>query len=257
VALVRNLGIIVAAMAALALLESVVPFRSGAWRRRHLAPNLGLSGATLALNFALGVAGTLAVEWLRARGIGAFATVAVSRAVMVVAGVVALDFATWALHWSMHHVPAWWRVHRVHHSDPLVDVTTALRQHPLEGVLRFAAIFVVAIALGLPTAVVTLYRSISAINALLEHANVHWWPPLDRALSLALVTPNMHKVHHSRLQRETNSNYGNILSLFDRIFRTFTPTARASRVRYGLAGDDTLPAQRLSTLLRQPFRRRP
>jgi sterol desaturase/sphingolipid hydroxylase (fatty acid hydroxylase superfamily) len=134
----------------------------------------------------------------------------------------------------MHRVPALWRVHRVHHSDRFVDVTTTLRQHPLETLLRFLFIMVTALPLGLPVAAVAAYRLLSVINALFEHANLRLWQPLDGLLSLVVVTPNMHKVHHSRFQPETDSNYGNILSLFDRAFRTFTPTERSARVEYGL-----------------------
>jgi sterol desaturase/sphingolipid hydroxylase (fatty acid hydroxylase superfamily) len=91
------------------------------------------------------------------------------------------------------------------------------------------------------------------INGSLEHANIRVWPPLDRALSLIWVTPTMHKVHHSRDRAETDSNYGNILSIYDRIFRTFTPTDRARSVTYGLDDVDPVRANSLPTLLAMPF----
>ena len=100
---------------------------------------------------------------------------------------------------------------------------------------------------------VALQRLLTAINGSLEHANIRVWPALDRALSRVWVTPNMHKVHHSRAAAETDSNYGNILSIYDRVLGTFTPTERALSVVYGL--DDVDPAQvrSLSQLLALPF----
>jgi len=237
---VQSLAILLAAMGLLAGVEILAPFRQrGGWRRDHLGANLGLTAATLALNLGLGA---LLVADRRAP----------SLAVLVV-GIVALDFSTYVAHRLMHRLPALWRVHRVHHADPLVDVTTAYRQHPLETLVRFAFLAGPAWALGLPAATILAYRLLSTGNALLEHANLKLWQPLDGALSLAVVTPNMHKVHHSRQRDETDSNYGNIFALFDRVFRTFTPTARAGRVDYGLEGYDAVDAQRLGALIRLPF----
>jgi sterol desaturase/sphingolipid hydroxylase (fatty acid hydroxylase superfamily) len=235
------LPLVLTGMGLLAGLEALAPFRSGgSWRQVHLAANLGLSAATLAFNVALGL---LLVADRRPPSL-----------LELAAGVAALDFATYLAHLLLHAVPALWRVHRVHHSDPLVDVTTAYRQHPLETLWRFGFVAGPALALGLPAATVAAYRLLSALNALLEHANLRLWQPLDGALSLALVTPQMHKVHHSRRQAETDSNYGNILALFDRAFGTFTPSARAGGVEYGLEGSDTAAAQRLGPLLRLPWR---
>jgi sterol desaturase/sphingolipid hydroxylase (fatty acid hydroxylase superfamily) len=241
-------------MGALAILESVAPFRGkGAWRRGRLAGNVGLNASTLTLNFVLGLGGAIACEVLRGHGFGLLSGRAISWGTLVGVSIVALDLATYIAHWLMHRVPGFWRVHRVHHSDPLVDVTTAYRQHPLESVMRFSFIMATAWALGLPAEVVAVYRLVSAWNALLEHADVKLWQPLDGLLSLAVVTPNMHKVHHSRAQGETDSNYGNILSTFDRIFRTFTPTSRAAHVQYGLDGYDAAEAHRFTRLMALPF----
>jgi sterol desaturase/sphingolipid hydroxylase (fatty acid hydroxylase superfamily) len=98
-----------------------------------------------------------------------------------------------------------------------------------------------------------VYRAWSALNGLLEHANVRMPRPLDTLLSFVVVTPNMHKVHHSRRAAETNSNYGNICPLFDRLFGTFTPSAQGVHVVYGLEGFDAPPAQTTAALLALPF----
>jgi len=259
---IERLAVVVAVMAALALLETRHPFRhNGRWRRDHLPANLGLTGGALALNVALNVAlgGLLAAgsEALAANGIGLLSVSHWPAAVLLALAIVILDLAAYAAHRLMHHSSTAWRIHRVHHADPLVDVTTAYRQHPAETLLRFAFTAAPAWALGLPAWTVAAYRTVSALNALLEHANVKLWPSLDGPLSLVFVTPNMHKIHHSRRQTETDSNYGNILAIYDRLFGTFTPSSRAGDIDYGLDGYDTADANGFSTLLRLPFRPEP
>jgi sterol desaturase/sphingolipid hydroxylase (fatty acid hydroxylase superfamily) len=154
----------------------------------------------------------------------------------------------------MHKVGWMWRFHRVHHSDTLVDVTTAYRQHPGETVFRFAFTAAPALLLGVTPEAIAIYRTLSGISAVIEHANVK--PPewLDRALRTIIVSPILHKVHHSRVAAETDSNYGNILSVFDRIFGTFTPAERAASVRYGLDGCDGADQQSFAGLVRLPWR---
>jgi sterol desaturase/sphingolipid hydroxylase (fatty acid hydroxylase superfamily) len=241
-------------MGVLGVLETAVPFRfPGRWRRAHLAGNLALSILTLAFNVALGAGGALISTALREKGIGLLSGPVVSGAVHIVTALVVLDLSTYLLHALMHRVPWLWHVHRVHHADPLVDVTTAYRQHPLESIMRMVGMVAPAWILGLTPESVALYRLVSALNALLEHSNLQLWQPVDDLLALAVVTPNMHKVHHSRSQAETDSNYGNIFSIFDRAFKTFTPTARSRTVDYGLAGFDEPSRQRIAYLMRLPF----
>jgi sterol desaturase/sphingolipid hydroxylase (fatty acid hydroxylase superfamily) len=232
--------LLLGAMAVLAAVETAVPFRPALRTRHRLAANLGLAGLTLALN--LGLGGLLLLDPRR------------PSLPALVLGVALLDLSGYAAHRLLHHLPVLWRVHRVHHADAQVDVTTAYRQHPVETLVRFGFLAAPAWALGLPAITVVVYRLASGLNALLEHANVELWPPLDEALSLAVVTPAMHKVHHSRRQAETDSNYGNILAMYDRVLGTFTPARRAGPVVYGLDGHDGAAGQRLGALLRLPFR---
>jgi len=171
---------------------------------------------------------------------------------LVIAAVFLLNFFGYFVHWLMHLAPGLWAVHRVHHSDDFVDVTTAYRQHPLEGALRFSFTMVPAWVLGVPLEVIVLYRSLSAANSLFEHMNIRLWQPLDTVLSAVVVTPNMHKVHHSRDRTLTDSNYGNLFALFDRLFGTFTPSDKAPGIIYGL--DDLAPPPlRIPALLKLPF----
>lgn len=226
--------LLLSAMLVLALIEAWIPFRAPARRRTRLVPNLALTLLFLLLNLLLTVA---------------LAALALAPAthpptlVAIAGGVLLLDGAAYGVHVLLHKVPALWCLHRVHHSDRDVDVTTAFRQHPLETLLRFAFTAAPALALGLPAEAVALYRLLSGMNALLEHANLRMPRAFERIVGLAFVTPPMHKVHHSCVPVETDSNYSNIFSLFDRGFRTWRPPAHDAAVVYGLdefAGDLSL-----------------
>ena len=253
--LLRSLAGVLVAMALLAVVETVLPFsRKHDWRRRHAIPNIALTALTLGLNIAFNAVGVLLTAWLSARGYGLLSGASLPPLAMVLTGVIALDASAYACHRLMHVLPPLWRAHRVHHSDPLVDVTTALRFHPIETCWRFIFLVAPAWALGLPGEAVATYRVVSVGFALLEHMNVKLWQPLDGVLSLVVGTPNMHKVHHSRQVIAANTNYGNILSLFDRVLGTFTPSSAARAVEYGLAGYDAAAAQQFGALLRLPFR---
>ena len=250
-----TMGVILAAMAVLAGVEALIPLRARAgWHRRHLGPNLALTGITFALNAVLNVAMAATLEWQAKQGIGLLHIRATPPLLATAVVVLVLDFATYLAHASMHAVPALWRFHRVHHSDPAVDVTTAVRQHPGEGLIRYLFLAVAACGLGAGPGAFALYRVWSVLNALVEHANVRVPPALDALVSWVVITPNMHKVHHSRRAEETNSNYGNILALFDRCLATFTPSPRGTRVTYGLRELDGPAVQTTVGLLALPFR---
>ena len=251
-----TLAVTLPMLALATLIELALPmFRRPASQRGRVATNLKLTGMTLVWNGLLtwasaGVALALSVD-----GPGLMAELGIPFVVQVMGGFVVLDLSFGYLaHRAMHASPILWRAHRIHHSDPFVDATTTFRNHPIEGLWRFLWIIVPTWILGVPAEAVALQRLLTAINGVLEHSNIRVWPSLDRALSWFWVTPSMHKVHHSRERIETDSNYGNILSVYDRIFRTFTSTERARWVTYGLDGIDPIEAESLSGLLAMPFR---
>jgi sterol desaturase/sphingolipid hydroxylase (fatty acid hydroxylase superfamily) len=248
-------GAILAAMALVALVESAVPLHArGRAGRAHLGPNLALTLLTFATNLVMNAALLGALMALEARGVGLLPALGLPPLASGALAVLALDLSYYALHVAMHKLPVFWRFHRVHHSDPAVDVTTTVRQHPGESLLRYAALAASAVTLGVSPGAFAVYRAWSALWGLLEHANVRMPRALDRALSLAVSTPDMHKVHHSRLPVETDTNYGTLFSLFDRAFRTFTPSARGPSVACGLDGFDDPATQTTAGLLRLPFR---
>jgi sterol desaturase/sphingolipid hydroxylase (fatty acid hydroxylase superfamily) len=240
-------------MLAVAALETGIPLR--ARQRAHLRTNLALTLLTLATNALANTVLVTALVRLEPAGFGLLRLAAWPPLLTAAVTITALDLGAYAVHVAMHKVPVLWRVHAVHHADPAVDVTTSLRQHPGEGVLRYGAMAGVAVALGATPGAFAVYRLWSALNALLEHANVR--PPLrlDALCSLVVATPNMHKVHHSRWCEETDSNYGNIFALFDRFFATFTPSERGPHVTFGLDGFDDPARQTTAALLALPFQR--
>jgi sterol desaturase/sphingolipid hydroxylase (fatty acid hydroxylase superfamily) len=252
-----SVALIVAVMAAVALLETVVPLftRPPALPGRRRA-NLAMTAQVLLFTAGFTSVAALAAVAVPLPSVGLLAASPLPTAVQLLFGVVVSDFAYgYVAHRTMHAWPALWRYHRVHHSDPFVDVTTSYRTHPVEIVWRHLWLFVAAWAVGVPATALVLFRVASAVNGVLEHANVRMLPVLDAIVSWVWVTPNMHKIHHSRVQAETDSNYGNLFTLHDRLLGTFVPTERAASVRYGL--DDVEPAEVASfgALLALPWRR--
>ena len=247
---------VLAAMAVVAGVEAVIPLRArGVWNRQHLGPNLAMTLITVASNILLAVPLVIVLFWLKANGLGVLRLLALPALPTAVLAVVLLDFATYVAHVAMHRVPTLWRFHRVHHAEPAVDVTTALRQHPGETLIRYGFMAVGAIGLGVDPGTLALYRTWSALNALLEHANISLPTRLDRLLAFVVVSPNMHKVHHSRTEAFTNSNYGNIFSFFDRLLFSFTPAEYGRKIAYGLDGFDDPATQTTTGLLALPFSR--
>jgi sterol desaturase/sphingolipid hydroxylase (fatty acid hydroxylase superfamily) len=250
-----TIALILLAMAALAAIEVAIPLHArGRWGRAHLGPNLALTFLTFATNALFSAALVMALVWLERRGFGLLHALSLPSWLTLVLVVLVLDFSFYVAHVSLHKIPAFWRFHAVHHSDPAVDVTTTIRQHPGESVIRYAFTGAFAIALGASPAAFALYRLAVALGGLLEHSNVRVPLWLDGALSLVFTWPNLHKVHHSRDPRYTDTNYGNLVSWWDRLFSTFTPSRLGTQITYGLDGLDDLATQTTAGLLALPFR---
>lgn len=253
-----TVGTIIAAMAIVAIVEVMIPLRRrGRWNKAHLGPNLSLTAITFATNAVFNAALVAALFWMQADRLGILPLLALPPLAAAAISLLVLDLSFYVAHVAMHNSATLWRFHRVHHTDPAVDVTTTIRQHPGEGVIRYVFMAAFAIALGAPPSAFAVYRIWSVLNGLLEHANIRVPRCLDGALALVITSPNMHKVHHSRVPSETDTNYGNIFSVFDRLFRTFTPTERGERIAYGLEGFDAPSSQTTAGLLASPFRAAP
>jgi len=166
---------------------------------------------------------------------------------------VLLDFWRYWEHRLFHRVPLLWRLHLVHHSDTQIDVTTSERHHPLEFVLGTAIMMGLIAAFGLPAPAVGLYLLTATVVALYSHANLQLRPSLDRPLRPFVVTPSVHAMHHSDLKIHTDSNYGSVLMVWDRLFGTYVDPEEASIRRFGL-GYFRRPADAaLARVLQQPF----
>ncbi|MCB9683249.1 MAG: sterol desaturase family protein [Alphaproteobacteria bacterium] len=181
-------------------------------------------------------------------GIGGVAAVVVS--------VVFLDFAIYLQHAMFHAVPVLWRLHRMHHADTDIDVTTALRFHPVEIVLSLGIKFFVIAALGAPPVAVLLFEVILNGMAMFNHANLALPAPIDAALRVLVVTPDMHRVHHSTRRDEMHTNFGFNLSLWDRLFGTYVaqPKQGHDGMEIGLPCFRDPAELRLDRLVTQPFR---
>lgn len=251
-----NLSIILAVMAVGALIETVAPmFAARTWTHsRRRAANLGLTAISFLSNWLLGsLAATAALTF---RPAGLVARLGWPDWLTIILGIVVLDFSVGYLsHRTMHAWPAMWRFHRVHHSDDFVDVTTTYRTHPVETAWRFLFAIVPVWALGISAQAVVIQRLLQATNGVIQHGNIRLRPSLDRILSQAWVTPNVHKLHHSREVSETNSNYANLLTIYDRLLGTYTPSSRAESVVYGLDDAERMSGASCPGLVAMPFRR--
>jgi len=207
----------------MALLEAGLPRREQKTGRLKRWPTnwaiILLDALLVRLIFPIGGVG-LAL-FVESRGWGLFGFIGGPGLIAGVFTFLALDLAVWFQHLVSHKVPLFWRIHRVHHADSEVDATTALRFHPIEILLSFVWKGLVIAALGGPFEAVLIFEIVLNGSAVFSHANVRLPLKADRWLRTVIVTPDMHRVHHSIIRRETDSNYGFYLSVWDRLFGTY------------------------------------
>ena len=235
-------------------LESIAPlYRYRNSRVRHALSNVALAVLLVLTNLGLSFSSAYLSAFTVSHGVGLFAMITAPVWFQAMLGVVALDLFAYFAHVLLHKSWLGWQFHRVHHSESAVDVTTAFRQHPGETIWRILWQLAAIVVFGLPLWVVIVYLILSTLNAQMEHANIKMNRGVDRCLRLLIVTPHMHKVHHSRNQKQTDSNYSNIFSLWDRVFGTYTSKVDLQSLRYGLDGFDVKERQTLQGLLKMPF----
>ncbi len=196
-------------------------------RSRRWPTNFGIGIVNIVLAVLAPVSAVVAAYWANRNGYGVFNHFSAPWLLVATATVLGRSFAGYALHLIMHKTPLLWRVHRVHHSDTHLDVSTALRSHPLEAFLLVFVTASAAVALGMDPVVLAAYELIEAALHVATHANLRLPERLDRVLRLLVVTPNMHSLHHSAWHRETDSNYGTVFSIWDRLFGTYSAAPRA------------------------------
>lgn len=238
------------------VLEGILPLQRFTYKKwRHALPNLFFTLTTIIINFLLAFLLLKTSDWTVVNNFGIINWLPeMPLWLYVVAGVMLLDFfGAYLAHFTEHRVKPLWMVHLVHHTDHNVDTTTANRHHPLESVIRFTFTLMGVFIVGAPMGVVMLYQSLSLIATQFGHANIRLPKRVDAIISYFLVSPDMHKVHHHYMLPYTDSNYGNIFSIWDRMFGTFMKLDRDSII-YGV---DTFPDEEenasIKGLLKQPF----
>ncbi|MGZ3937840.1 MAG: sterol desaturase family protein [Flavisolibacter sp.] len=254
---VERMVILVGGMLLLWIIEGAIPLISLHYKRnkwRHASINFTFTVIHLVIHTGFGILIVLLsdacrradfgmVNWMNSSAIG---TIAISFLV--------LDFfAAWLVHLVQHKIRLLWRFHMIHHSDNNVDVTTGLRHHPIESVLRGVFFLVGVLVSGAPVYAVMFYQTFLVLSTQFTHANIRLPGWVDRALSYVFVSPNMHKVHHHWQQPYTDRNYGAVLSIWDRLFGTYQHL-EPNQIRYGL--DRYYPNEEdenLSMLLKKPF----
>jgi len=254
---VLRVGFLLGMVGIMSIWEMLAPRRPLSVRKTYRwANNWGIvltNTVLLRLLFPAGLVGLgLLVE---SRGWGLLQMLDLPVWLAVLIAVVILDFTVWAQHVLFHVVPWLWRLHRMHHADLDIDLTTGLRFHPIEIFLSFGIKAGAIVLIGAPAIAVLIFEIILSSLALFNHSNARIPVAVDRWLRWLIVTPDFHRVHHSWLPQETNSNYGFNLSLWDRSFRTYRAEPRDGHdgMTIGLPLFREPAWERLDKLLIQPF----
>lgn len=235
-------------------LEGVLPYYQGRTHRyTHGMRNLALATLSGAMGAALAPLLVFSAQFAARNGWGLCHQLDWNALLCAVLLLVLFDLWMYLWHRANHRIPLLWRFHRVHHSDPAMDSTTALRFHPGEILLSNLANCLVIILLGMSLGVLVLYKTLMVAVILFHHSNVDVPVGLDRALRAILVPPSMHRVHHSELRQETDSNYGTIFSWWDRLLRSFRLRQDPQAIRFGIGEFDSDAWQRPLRLLTLPF----
>lgn len=240
------------------ILEAWLPRRRRNLERRQRWPaNLGIVAAGAALaRLILPLPPVAVAIWAQESGIGLFNVINMPSLASGVASFIFLDLAIYTQHVVFHKIPMLWRLHRMHHADTDFDVTTGIRFHPLEIILSLLIKIALITTLGIPAIAVIIFEIMLNASSLFNHANLRLPAFIDRNLRLFIVTPDMHRVHHSWHTDETDSNYGFNLSIWDRIFKTYRaqPKDGHDGMTIGLINFREAENRSLLGLLMIPFR---
>jgi sterol desaturase/sphingolipid hydroxylase (fatty acid hydroxylase superfamily) len=240
------------------ILEGLIPLYSFDYKKwRHAIPNLFFNLTLILVNLPLAFLLLKSADWVVINNFGIINWMPEMPIWLYgLLGLIFLDFfGSYLPHIIEHKIKPLWMVHLVHHTDHNVDTTTANRHHPIESVIRFFFTLFGVLVVGAPIGLVMLYQSISVIATQFNHANIKLPKKADKLLSYVIVSPDMHKVHHHYVMPYTDSNYGNIFSIWDRLFGTYMELDTADIV-YGV---DVFPDENensnIKDLLKQPFQK--
>lgn len=256
---VQRLAFIVGSLLILWIIEGAIPLLPLKYKKskaRHAAVNIFFTVIHLVIHTGFGVVIVLLCTWAETQQFGLVYWLNVSIVGKIIISALMLDlFGGWLSHFVEHKVPLFWRMHIIHHADNNVDVTSGLRHHPLESVWRGLFFLVAIVISGAPIYGVMIYQTLLTVFTGVTHANISLPKWMDKITSYILVSPNMHKVHHHWKQPFTDSNYGAVFSIWDRLFGTYR-TLDPKEIRYGL--DRYYPNEKdedLVALLKKPFQK--
>ena len=232
---------------------SLFHFKYNKWK--HAIPNLFFTLTTIVINFFLAFLLLNVSDWVISNKFGLLNWLTTLPVwINIFIGILFLDLiGAYLPHWLEHKIKPLWMIHLVHHSDHHVDTTTANRHHPLESLIRFTFTLLGVLIMGASIGIVMLYQSISLISTQFNHANIKLPKKIDLFLSYFFVSPDMHKTHHHYRLPFTDSNFGNIFSIWDRLFGTYKAFSREKLI-YGVdVFFDENANGKIETLLKQPF----
>ena len=239
-------------------LEAMFPRKARtAPRSARWLTNLGFAVIdTIALRIFVPLAAVGAALWATEQGYGFLNALSLPSVVTIIIAILLMDMAIYWQHVATHKIPLLWRFHRVHHADRDLDASSGVRFHPIEICASMVYKMALVVALGAPVIAVIIFEIILNACALFNHANVRLPLWLDRIVRIFIVTPDYHRVHHSTIESETNSNYGFSLTLWDHLFRSYQaqPSAGHDKMQIGLSEYQTADPQKLSWSLLLPFK---
>lgn len=241
------------------LAEVLGPRRPGPMQRRtRWTVNLLLTAINVAVLALVPVTFFGAAVWARERGVGLFNAVGAPTALLIVGTLLVRGFVSFFTHYLNHKVPLLWRLHRVHHLDTELDISTTVRFHPIEFFATLLPGLPIVVAFGLSPWVLLLYEILDAVVTLFSHANVRIPRAVDRVLRYVIVTPDLHRVHHSAWVTETDSNFGAVFPIWDIVFGTFRTETREPQERMTLGLEEVRDGreQKLGWLLASPLKGR-
>ncbi|MCX6319097.1 MAG: sterol desaturase family protein [Bacteroidetes bacterium] len=255
----ERMAILVGGLLFFWIIEGAIPLLPMHYRKnklQHAGVNFGLTVIHLIIHTLLAVVIIKISDWSGANGFGIINWLNAGILATILLTILIVDFfGGWLVHIIEHKVKFFWRFHVIHHADNNVDVTTGLRHHPVESIVRGVFFFMGIIVSGAPMYAVMIYQTILVFFTAFEHANIRLPQWLDKSMSYIFISPNMHKVHHHWKQPFTDSNYGAILSIWDRLLGTYQHM-EPKDIRYGI--DKDYPNEKdedLISLLKHPFQK--
>jgi sterol desaturase/sphingolipid hydroxylase (fatty acid hydroxylase superfamily) len=254
----ERMAILVGGLLLFWIIEGAIPLFPLQYRKNkpaHAAVNLGFTILHLIIHTLLAIFIVKLSDWCFHSKFGLVYWFNANILMTIIIGVLALDFSSWLVHIIMHKSRTLWRFHLIHHSDNNVDVTTGLRHHPGDSLLRGIFFILLIFISGAPMYSVMIYQTLVIISTAFTHANIRLPRKVDRVLSYFLVSPDMHKVHHHWKQPYTDSNYGAVFSFWDRILGTYKKLDPKD-IRYGL--DRYYPNEKdedFIALMKKPFQK--